>query len=214
MLLLILGLIVAYLIGSFSSSVWIGKWFYKTDVRQYGSGNAGTTNTIRILGWKPGVVVLLLDVFKGWLPIQLDFLFLSSIYSSYEVYYDVALSVAVLLGHVFPIYTGFRGGKGVATLVGIILALYPMAFCCAFCLFFLIFILTRYVSLSSIVSAISFPFISIFIFNEREPILVLFSILIGVFIPITHRKNIQRLIKGEESKLDLFGKNKKDQNKS
>lgn len=207
MIKLLIGIAISYLLGSISFAVWIGRIFYKTDVREHGSGNAGTTNTIRILGLKPGIVVLLLDVFKGWLAIIIiGRLMMPTEYTEYGIYYDVSLAIAVLLGHIFPIFTGFKGGKGVATMVGIILALYPEAFLCALLIFATVFLISRYVSLSSIICAVSFPFLDIFLFHQEQPILMIFSILVAIFIPITHRKNIKRLLKGEESKM-TFGKN-------
>ncbi|MDE6494226.1 MAG: nucleoside triphosphate pyrophosphohydrolase [Bacteroidales bacterium] len=203
MYLLIVGVAVAYLIGSFSSAVWIGRWFFNKDVRQYGSHNAGTTNTIRVLGLAPGIVVLIIDAFKGWLAVKMDFIFIPESMLQYRVYFDVVLAIAVLLGHVFPLYTGFKGGKGVATLLGVVMAVYPEAFVAALLIFAVIFILTRYVSLASIVSAAAFPFLEIFLFRQTEPTLRYFSIFIGLFILITHRKNIGRLLHGKESKLRL-----------
>lgn len=206
-ILLIIGFIVAYLIGSFSSAVWIGRIFYHKDVRDYGSHNAGTTNTIRVLGLKPGIVVLALDAFKGWLAVSLDFLFLRPATEVYAVYFDVALALAVVLGHVFPLYTGFKGGKGVATLMGVVLAIYPEALLSAVAVFLLVFLATRYVSLASITAAVLFPFLDIFVFGQENLVLRCFAVFIAVFIVITHRKNIGRLLHGKESKLSL-GKKK------
>lgn len=203
MYLLIAGVIVAYLIGSFSSAVWIGRIFFHKDVRQYGSHNAGTTNTIRVLGLKPGIAVLLLDAFKGWAAVKMDFLFLSPGTEALRVGFDVALAVAVVLGHVFPLYTGFKGGKGVATLMGVVLALYPEAYLSAVLIFALVFLSSRYVSLASITAAVCFPFLEIFVFGQEDPVLQVFSIFMGLFIVITHRKNIARLLQGKESRLSL-----------
>ena len=206
MYLLVLGVIVAYLLGSISSSVWIGRIFYHKDVRQYGSHNAGTTNTIRVLGLAPGIVVLLIDAFKGWFAVKLDFLFLTEATLNQKVFFDVALAVAAVLGHVFPIYTGFKGGKGVATLMGVVLAIYPEAFVASVLIFALVFLATRYVSLSSILAATAFPFLEMFVFRQTEPALRYFSVFIGLFIIVTHRKNIGRLLRGDESKLSLSKK--------
>ncbi len=210
---LALGVVAAYLIGSFSSAVWIGRWFFGKDVREDGSHNAGTTNTIRVLGTAPGIVVLLLDALKGWLAVRLDFLFLTPATQEYKVYFDVALAAAAVLGHVFPLYTGFKGGKGVATLMGVVLALYPEAYLFAVTVFAVVFITTRYVSLASITAAVSFPFLEIFVCGQTDPVLRFFSIFIAVFIIITHRKNIGRLFKGEESKLNFKKNRQKSQEK-
>lgn len=201
------GAVIAYLMGSFSSSVWIGRAFYSVDVRDEGSHNAGATNTIRVLGIKAGIIVLLLDALKGWGAVALSTLFAGSFFSGDRlVYYKIVLGLMAVLGHVFPVYTGFRGGKGVATLVGVIVALFPKVFWIVLVWFFTVFIATGYVSLASVTSAILLPFISYFIFHEKSTAILVLSILIAVFIPVTHHKNIRRLIRGEESKLKLWKK--------
>lgn len=205
------GAIIAYLIGSFSASVWVGKAFYSVDVRNEGSHNAGATNTIRVLGLKAGIIVLLLDALKGWGAVALAPLFAAGIYSGdHLIHYQIVLGVLAVIGHVFPVFTGFRGGKGVATLVGVVIALFPQAFWIVLIWFFVVFAITGFVSLASITSAILFPFISLFLFREESPALIILSILIALFIPITHRKNISRLIKGEEKKLKLWKKGREN----
>lgn len=206
-----IGLLVAYLIGSFSSAVWIGRIFFGKDVREYGSHNAGTTNTIRVLGIRPGLAVLFIDAFKGWLAVRLGPFFELPSTEAYFPYFQVSMAIAVVLGHVFPLYTGFKGGKGVATLMGVVLALYPEAFVMALLIFTIIFLMSRYVSLASIVAAVSFPFLDIFIFHQDEPVLRGFAVFMGLFIVITHRKNIGRLLQGTESKLS-FKKKKRPEN--
>ena len=203
---MLLGVLIAYLLGSISFAVWIGRIFYRTDVRQHGSGNAGTTNTIRVLGWMPGLMVLLLDAFKGWLAIHVGDGLMPEAYAEWQEYYDVLLAVSVLLGHIFPLFTGFKGGKGVATMVGIILALYPEAFLGALTVFMLVFLLTHYVSLASILAAVTFPLLDVFIFHQEHGVLIVFSVLVPVLIIVTHRKNIKRLLKGEESKMYIWKK--------
>lgn len=203
---LLSGAVLAYLLGSFSSAVWIGRWFYGKDVRKEGSGNAGTTNTIRVLGWKPGVVVLILDAFKGWcavfcIPELMIWLTAVEFGENAYICFQILLALTVLLGHVFPLYTGFKGGKGVATMAGIALALYPQSFGVAISIFVVVFLLSRYVSLSSILAALSFPLIEYFYVHQTNWILMGFAIAVAVFIPVTHRKNIVRLCTGKESKL-------------
>ncbi len=216
---MLLGLAAAYLLGSISFAVWVGRIFYHTDVRQQGSGNAGTTNTIRVLGWGPGLAVLLLDACKGYLAIYIGktlikhfglaclFGHLGEIdpCSYCSDGYLVLTAVCVLLGHIFPIYTGFKGGKGVATMVGIALALFPQAIAAAFAVFLIIFLTTHYVSLASMVGSIVFPIADLLVFHQHlhHPVLITFSILVPVLIISTHHKNIKRLLKGEESKLYL-----------
>lgn len=204
-LLLISGGIVAYLIGSFSSAVWIGKWFYHTDVRTQGSGNAGATNTIRVLGTKAGVVVMVLDILKAWAAVKLAGVFAGdSLTSTQLIDYKIILGALAVIGHVFPLFTGFKGGKGVASLVGVIIALYsPYIFLIILSWFILVFIATRYVSLASITGSLLFAVLAIFVFHEQNLYLIILASLIAVFIPITHYKNIKRLIKGEENKLSF-----------
>jgi acyl phosphate:glycerol-3-phosphate acyltransferase len=192
----------AYLIGSVSTAVWAGKAFHGIDVRTKGSGNAGATNTIRVLGVKTGVIVMIIDVFKGWLAVALTGYFLSVFVNDQQlVIVKIISGLFAVAGHIFPLYTGFRGGKGVATFVGVILALYPLAFFIVLIWFVIVFILTRYVSLGSVSGAIIFPFIVVFILNEQNIALIVLSIIIAVFIPLTHHKNIKRLLKGTENKL-------------
>jgi acyl phosphate:glycerol-3-phosphate acyltransferase len=202
-LLLIAGGILAYLMGSFSSAVWIGKWFYNTDVRKQGSGNAGATNTFRILGTKAGIIVMIIDIVKSWSAVMLAHVFAGeSLNESQLIDYQIILGSLAVLGHVFPLFTGFKGGKGVASLVGVIIALYsPYIFLLVLIWFAMVFILTRYVSLASITASILFTILAIFVFHEQNTYLIVLAVLIAVFIPITHYNNIKRLLKGEENKL-------------
>ena len=198
------GLITAYLIGSIPTSVWIGKLFFGIDIRTKGSGNAGATNTIRVLGTKPGLVVLVSDAFKGWIAVFLGNFFAPWYFLPEQIVnYKLILALFAVLGHIFPIYEGFKGGKGVATLVGVIIALYPSSFFVVIGVFLMVLILSGYVSLSSITSALAFPFICVFLFKVSYPSLIVFSILIAIFIPLTHKKNILRLLNGTENKFKI-----------
>jgi len=193
--------LLAYLIGSVPTAVWVSRAFYGMDVREHGSGNAGATNTIRVLGYKAGIPVLLFDVFKGWLAVQLvSWIPFPEIPSDYLVYIRIAAAVAAVLGHIFPLYAGFRGGKGVGTLAGVGLALYPIALLIVVGIFAVTLALTSYVSASSILAAVSFPFVVWFITDERSIALMALAIFVALFVPATHRKNIRRLINGEENK--------------
>lgn len=200
----IIALILAYLLGAIPSAVWIGQYFYGIDVREYGSGNAGATNTFRILGKKAGIPVLLIDVFKGWLAVNLAYISNYEVNSVQFVNLQLVLGVAALLGHIFPVYVGFRGGKGIATLLGIILAVdfYPALIAAG--VFLTVLFIFNYVSLGSIISALSFPVIVIIVFKTRVPSLIIFSIAIAILVLITHQKNIERLLRREESKIRLF----------
>lgn len=201
-----LGFLLAYFIGAIPTSVWVGRIFFKIDIREFGSKNAGATNTLRTLGWPAGLFVLFFDIFKGWFAVQLSYYFAQNLYIDiYFQSFQVLLALAAVTGHIFPIYVGFKGGKGVAVLTGVAIALFPNTIIVSLVVFLITFIISKYVSLSSIVSAITFPFISIFIFHLHDWPLIVLSCLIALFIPITHQKNIRRLLAGEERKM-LFNK--------
>lgn len=194
-------ILLAYLLGSIPTSVWVGKIFFKVDVREHGSKNAGATNAIRVFGWKAGLPVFLFDVFKGWLAVMLSEFFLShQLNNDQLVFLKIGLAAAVVLGHVFPMFAGFRGGKGVATLLGVGMAIYPLTVWVVLLIFVVILLVTGYVSLGSLTGAILFPFIDIFIFKQDNIWLIGLSVLVAMFIPVTHRNNIKRLLKGTESK--------------
>ena len=203
----ILFALIAYLLGSIPTSVWLGKSYYGIDVREHGSKNAGATNTFRILGQKPGIIVLFIDILKGATAVLLPYFFLQ--YKiDYERLIQIQLLTAILaiLGHVFPLFANFKGGKGVATSLGIIIGLHPPAAGICLGVFLVVFILSKYVSLGAIITAISFPLLIIFLFNVDSIWLRGFSILLGSVVVLTHKKNILRLVKGEESKMNLFKK--------
>ena len=193
--------LVAYLLGSIPSSVWIGKIFYGIDVREHGSGNAGTTNTIRILGYKAGIPVFIIDALKGWFAV-----FLTKIVFGYfpsremHEYMSLIAAVAVVLGHIFPVFAGFRGGKGVATLLGVGFGLIPIPALIALGIFMVVLLCFGYVSLASITAAVTLPFITYFFVMPDKILLLLLTIAVAVFIPITHRQNIKRLLNGTENK--------------
>ena len=202
----IAALALAYLLGSIPTSVWFGKIFYKIDLRDYGSGNAGATNALRVFGNQAGATVLLLDALKGFGAVYLSRFFLDSFTSeNYFVVYQLLLGTMALLGHVFPLFAGFRGGKGIATLVGIAVAIFPGAVLICLVVFLAFFLPTRYVSLGSMSAAIAFPITVIFVLQSNIPAEIIFSLAVAVFVPLTHTKNIKRLLRGEENKL-LFKK--------
>jgi glycerol-3-phosphate acyltransferase PlsY len=210
----IITLICAYLLGSIPSAVWIGLIFYKIDVREYGSGNAGATNTFRVLGYKAGIPVLMIDIFKGWASINLLVVVLER-FNDYIIpgsveYGNVQLGsgIACLMGHIFPIYAGFRGGKGVATLLGIMLAIHPPAAEWCIAIFLVTLFISGYVSVSSMIAGFSFPFILIYGFNNNHLLFNLFSILIATLVIVTHQKNIERLFRDAEPRIKFFKKKK------
>lgn len=202
--------ILAYLFGSIPTAVWFGQAFYGVDVREYGSGNAGATNTFRVLGKRAGAVVMTIDILKGWTATNLPYLLDSSVIgdsrSPHFVNFQLALGVVAVLGHLFPVFAGFRGGKGVATLFGMVLAIHwPAALCCV-SVFILCLLITHYVSLSSILAGFTFPISLALIFHTSVLSIMLYATAICTLILVTHQKNIERLLKGHESKIYLFKK--------
>lgn len=196
--------VVAYLLGSIPTAVWIGKNFFRIDVREHGSKNAGATNTIRTLGLAVGLIVFAIDVLKGYLSTTLALLLFvvappPSTSLSVSLF-AIVFGICAVVGHIFPVFAGFRGGKGVATLCGVVLGLHPLATLCALGVFALVLALTRYVSLGSMTAGISFPLFLFFLFNVRDLPLIIFSILIALLLLVTHRANIKRLITHTESR--------------
>jgi glycerol-3-phosphate acyltransferase PlsY len=206
---IIAGILLAYLLGSIPTAVIVSKTFFRMDIREHGSGNAGATNVVRVLGWKAGIPVMLVDVAKGWLAVWLGSrLFGGSLQADNLEYFRIVMAVAAVLGHVYPVFAGFRGGKGIATLLGVGIALYPVSVWVAFGIFLVLLFTTGYVSVSSMITALSFSLVDIFIFHQQNIALLVLSILIGLFVLYTHRKNIRRLMKGEEPRF-LYKKKEK-----
>ena len=204
--LIILLIFGAYLLGSIPTAVWWGKRYYGIDVREFGSGNAGATNTFRVLGKKAGIPVLLIDVFKGTIAVLLAH-FTPFVFDTNEfVNLELGLGIAVLIGHVFPLFAGFRGGKGVATILGVVICLTPITSLLVLLVFVIVLLSTRYVSLSSMTAGLSFPFFLNIVLKNQNQILLLFSVFVAILLIITHKKNISRLLKKQESKVDLFVK--------
>jgi glycerol-3-phosphate acyltransferase PlsY len=202
----LLGLLAAYLVGSIPSAVWIGRTFYNIDVREYGSGNAGATNTFRVLGKKAGIVVLIMDVMKGFLAVKLAYFMGDYDKQSPEfIDFEIALAVCGLLGHIFPVYVGFRGGKGVATMLGILIGIHPQAALICACTFIVTLYLSGYVSLSSMISGITFPVV-IMVFYSVNSSINIFSLAVAILILVTHQRNIERIIRREESRVKWFRK--------
>ncbi|RDV14063.1 glycerol-3-phosphate 1-O-acyltransferase [Pontibacter diazotrophicus] len=206
-ILLIAGLFVAaYLIGSISSAVWIGKAYYGIDIRKHGSGNSGATNTFRVLGKKPGAIVMLIDIFKGWTATSLaGFLIIYDVVAPENlVIYQLIMGALGVVGHIFPIYERFKGGKGVATLLGMMLAIEPIVALMCIAIFVIVLFTSKYVSLGSMIAALAFPILLLLPrFHPENPILIVFGFILFAVVALTHRKNINRLIAGEESKANI-----------
>jgi len=203
-------IIGAYLLGSIPSAVWIGKAAKGVDVREHGSKNAGATNTMRVLGVKTGIPVLLIDICKGYAAVTLA-LFSPTFdpLTNAFVNFQLVLGAAAVLGHVFPVFAGFRGGKGVATIVGVLLALHWQATLIAIAVFLITLLISHYVSLGSLIMGLSFPISVICIFKTDSISLKIFSVAVSILLLVTHRKNISRLLKGKENKATfLFGNRK------
>lgn len=198
-------IIMAYCIGSIPTAIWISKSFFGIDIRDYGSGNAGATNTFRILGSRWGTIVMIVDVFKGVAATSLYILLPYYLTSEWDrTNFMVGLGLAAVLGHIFPIWADFRGGKGVATLFGMIMAIQPLVAICCVGVFLLVLYMTRFVSLSSILASVAFAVFILFVFNEKEPLYRAFAIAVALLVVLTHQKNITRILRGSESKVPIL----------
>jgi len=191
--------VLAYLLGSIPSSVWLGKMIRGIDLRDQGSGNAGTSNAFRVLGWKIGVAVLAIDILKGFLAVSLSGLQNElAVDSEGWMIFRISLGVLAVVGHIFPIFARFRGGKGVATFAGIGLAIHPLATLAALGVYLVFFLIFRISSVGSMAAALSYPIWVMVVFNTGYISLGIFSCLVTFVILITHRSNIKRLLRGEE----------------
>jgi len=198
-------IVLAYLIGSVPTSVWVSRFFFDIDIRDYGSGNAGATNTYRVLGPKWGTLVMLTDMLKGILAVKLALLLPEYADSETNLQnLQTGLGLAAVIGHIFPIWAEFRGGKGVATLFGLVLGISPWTALSCVGIFILVLYLTRFVSLSSILASIAFPIFILVIFNVDNPAYRIFAITVALLVLLTHQKNIGRLLRGNESKVPIL----------
>jgi acyl phosphate:glycerol-3-phosphate acyltransferase len=201
----VLLILSAYLIGSIPTALWISRYFFDIDIRDYGSGNAGATNTFRVLGSKWGTFVMVVDVLKGLLATSLYIFIPFYLHNEWDrTNFMVGLGLSAVIGHIFPIWADFRGGKGVATLFGMILAIQPAVAVCCVGVFLLVLYLTRFVSLSSILAGIAFAVLILFIFNEQVPLYRIFAIAVALMVILTHQKNISRILRGSESKVPIL----------
>ncbi|GMV76949.1 MAG: glycerol-3-phosphate acyltransferase [Chitinophagaceae bacterium] len=200
-------IILAYLIGSIPTSIWVSKRFFNIDIRDYGSGNAGATNTFRVLGAKWGTFVMVVDMLKGVVATSLYILLPNYLGVSNDwerTNFMIALGLVAVAGHIFPIWANFKGGKGVATLFGMAVAIQPLVAICCIAVFLFVLYLTRFVSLSSILAGVAFMIFILFIFNEETTSYRVFAILVALMVVLTHQKNISRIIKGTESKVPIL----------
>ena len=200
-------IIIAYLIGSIPTALIISKKFFGVDIRDYGSGNMGATNTFRVLGSKYGTVVMILDILKGAIAVALyNFMpyYFNTEHELWRTNFMIGLGLAAVLGHIFPIYANFKGGKGVATLFGMLLAMQPIVAISCVGVFLLVLYLTRYVSLSSILAALFLPICVLWIWNENEVLYRIFALIVAALVIFTHQKNIGRILRGVESRVPIL----------
>jgi len=216
-LIILVAATMAYLIGSIPTALWISQRYYGIDIRDYGSGNSGATNTFRVLGKKVGSIVMALDVFKGFVATSLAaFLPLFDIvhYDEFILYkmifYKLIFGALAVIGHIFPIYAGFRGGKGVAALLGMMLAVDATITMICVGIFIVILFSFKYVSLGSLLATLAFPLLLLTPrFKPDDPVLIVFGFLMFAIVVITHQKNIHRLLHGEESRVKIRLKKRK-----
>jgi glycerol-3-phosphate acyltransferase PlsY len=198
-------IILAYLIGSIPSSLIVSRSQFNIDIRDYGSGNAGATNTFRVLGSKWGTFVMIMDMLKGLIAVKLALLLPYYIGNEFErTNFQIGLGLAAVLGHIFPIWAEFRGGKGVATLFGLIISISPWSALICVGVFLVVLYLTRFVSLSSILASMAFPVFILVVFNVDNTAYRIFAIAVALLVVMTHQKNIGRLLSGSESKVPIF----------
>jgi glycerol-3-phosphate acyltransferase PlsY len=201
----VLLIILAYFIGSIPTSLIVSRTQFNIDIRDYGSGNAGATNTFRVLGSRWGTIVMIFDMLKGLIAAKLAFLLPFYAQNEFELTnFQIGLGLAAVLGHIFPIWAEFRGGKGVATLFGLIIAVSPWTALSCSGVFLLVLFLTRFVSLSSILAILAFPVFILVIFNVDNIAYRIFAIAVALLVIMTHQKNISRLLSGDESKVPIL----------
>ncbi len=216
-------LFISYILGSIPSAIWVGKAFKGVDVREHGSGNAGTTNTFRVLGVPFGVTVFAMDFMKGfvpsfWLSVLAFDLFsgpLSPPNWEVEAFLKIACGLFAVVGHMFPIFARFKGGKGVATACGMLFGIEPISISISFAVFAIILLLSKYVSLASILASILYP-ITLMVMRyvigmEIDGSIIIFSVMVASGIVYRHKGNIQRLRDGTESKVGSSKKEKEEE---
>jgi glycerol-3-phosphate acyltransferase PlsY len=208
-------MIAAYLLGSIPSAVWIGKKYYGIDIREHGSKNAGTTNMLRVLGKRAALPVFIIDYFKGFVAVILTSLmrYDDNVSEAWLINLRIIATAFVVLGHIYPIFAGFKGGKGVATLLGAGTGIYAPILMLCFGVWCLVFAIWHYVSLASMVAGCCYPTLvlifSTMTYDADAPFqsipFIIFSWLVAILLVWTHRKNISRLREGTESKIYLWG---------
>lgn len=210
-LLIIFLCLISYLLGSIPTAIWYGKTYYGIDIRQHGSGNAGATNAFRVLGKKAGSTVLFVDAFKGFCATGLSAILFYFHLIDWQtcVTLKILFGFLAIIGHLLPLFSNFKGGKGVATTLGMVLALHPQAALVSVCVFLLVFAVSNYVSLGSIVASIVFPLLLIFeVFGQEIDLLIYFGLFISFLVIFTHRINVIRIFQGTENRMYLIPRKK------
>jgi acyl phosphate:glycerol-3-phosphate acyltransferase len=210
-------ILLAYLIGSIPTALIVSRKFFGIDIRDYGSGNMGATNTFRVLGKKYGIIVMAADIFKGLIAVGLFYFmpyYIKHVNELERTNFMLGLGLAAVIGHIFPIWANFKGGKGVATLFGMILAIQPVIALSCVGVFLLVLYLTRFVSLSSILAGVMLPISVLWIWNEHEVLYRVFALLVAVLIIVTHQKNIGKLLRGVENRVPIFKNRDRRKNKN
>jgi glycerol-3-phosphate acyltransferase PlsY len=201
----LISIIVAYLIGSIPTALIISKRYFDIDIREYGSGNMGATNTFRVLGSRFGTIVMIADMLNGIIAVGLYNIFPHYLHNELDrTNLMIGLGLAAVTGHIFPIWAQFRGGKGVATLFGMLLAIQPIVAVSCVAVFLAVLYLKRYISLSSILAGVALPICVLWIYNEKEVFYRVFAVAVAALIVLTHQKNISRLLKGNESRVPIL----------
>ncbi|SMO69588.1 glycerol-3-phosphate 1-O-acyltransferase PlsY [Gracilimonas mengyeensis] len=214
---LLIVLSISYLLGSIPSSLWVGQIFHHTDIRKFGSGNLGTTNAFRILGWKSGISVLFLDFMKGFVASYWVAMYAFEIGSGpiappgweADAFLMITCGLFAVIGHMFPIFANFKGGKGAATACGMLYGIEPISIGISSAIFVVVVLTTRYVSLASILGSFIYP-ISLLIMRyglgyNVDGSIIIFATFIATGIIVKHRSNIKRLMDGNENRVNIYG---------
>jgi glycerol-3-phosphate acyltransferase PlsY len=205
--LILLALLAAYLLGSIPTALWAGRWFFNlNDIREHGSGNAGATNTFRVLGKKAGSFVMAIDVLKGWAAALLPHLLVQqgAIPADHLLYYQLGCGALAVIGHIYPVFAQFRGGKGVATVLGMMLAIAPATVGMCILVFLTVLLLSRYVSLSSMSAGLAFALLQLLPpFRPQHSFMIAVGFVLAALLVYTHRANIGRLRAGTESRVPM-----------
>ena len=206
---LFLLIIAAYLIGSIPTAYWLGKIFFHTDIREQGSKNMGASNMFRVLGPLWGIIVLIIDLSKGIAAVQLaTFIQPTDWLGNEHSFWQLLLGLVAVMGHIFPIFAGFRGGKGVAVLFGLAIAIQPWVALISISAFIIVVVLTKYISLGSIIGVLVFMGCIWFAVNETNVYMRWFSIIAAVIVLVMHSANMKRIFSGRESKFKWPKKNR------